>query len=275
MPLHFDSITKDSQDSRLLAWILTTALDNSSDVLVSADKRYLHGRSEIVDEISGSVIGGYIFTLEVNDEEKSIFVKDVDIVFDSENQATLEFLELRPGSSDANEYYDVQVADNAQRLQIETVNRHSIEGDLVGTTRSVHITAFPFRVDLFDNLQGLNKMLGLDKEITIKGTDYKLGGISPHFTAPGGILAAEGEEDETYSIIVGTVKSLRDVQISLGEITIPFLLVQLDTAMGVIPVAMSREVFEIDGIAPGNVVYMSADIKADLANSACDVPENK
>lgn len=270
MPLHFDSITKDSQDSRLLAWILTTALDNSSNVLVSADKHYLHGRSEIIDEISGSVIGGYIFTLEVNDEEKAIFVKDVDIVFDSENQAALEFLELRPGSSDANEYYDVQVADNAQRLQIETVNRHSIEGDLVGTTRRVHISAFPFRVDLFDNLQGLNKMLGLDKEITIKGTDYKLGGISEHFTAPGGIMATEGEEDETYSIIVGMVKTLRDVQISLGEIKIPFLLVQLDTALGIIPVAMSREVFEIEGIAPGNVIYMSADIKADLANSVCD-----
>ena len=270
MPLHFDSITKDSQDSRLLAWILTTALNNSSSVLASADKHYLHGRSEIIDEISGSVIGGYVFTLEVNDEEKAIFVKDVDIVFDSENQSLLQFLELRPGSSDSNEYYDVQVSENAQRLQIETVNRHSIEGDLVGTTRSVRISAFPFRVDLFDNLQGLNKMLGLDKEITIKGTDWKLGGISEHFTAPGGIFAAEGEEDETYSIIVGTVKSLRDVQISLGEIKIPFLLVQLDTAMGVIPVAMSREVFEINGIAPGNVIYMSADIKADLANSVCD-----
>lgn len=65
--------------------------------------------------------------------------------------------------------------------------------------------------------------------------------------------------------MIGTVESVRDVQINLGDITIPFLLVQLDTALGVIPVAMNREVFDIEGIAPGKVIYMSADIKTDLA----------
>ena len=265
MPLHFNSITRDSQVPDLLTWILTNELNNSSIILASADKHYLHSRTEIIDEISGDVIGGYIFTLEVSDEEKAIFVKDVDIVFESESSSILRFLAIRPGSSDSNEYYDVQTADGAQRLQIETVNRHSVEGELVGTEQSVHISAFPFCVEMFDDMQALNHRFGFDKEITVHGTDFKVGGFSEHFTAPGGMFVEEGEDPETYSIMIGTVESVRDVQINLGDITIPFLLVQLDTALGVIPVAMNREVFDIEGIAPGKVIYMSADIKADLA----------
>lgn len=268
MPLHFNSITGGSQTPRLLAWILTEALGRCDKLLISADKRFLHVRADIPDDLTGDVIGGFVFTLDVKEDEEHVLIKDIDIVFDPVGPTVLEFLELRPESSDANEYYDVLVPEGGQRLQIETVNRHAIAGLLAGTERKVRISAFPFRLSLHSSMKALNRSLGLDRKITVKGTDLVIGGLSETFAAPGGMLVDDEEEAETYSVIIGTVVSVREVQITLGEVSLPFLLVQLDTALGVIPVAMSREVFDIEGIGPGMVVYMSADVKADLSEEA-------
>lgn len=50
-----------------------------------------------------------------------------------------------------------------------------------------------------------------------------------------------------------------------GDTVYPFVLAQADTALGVIPVSMSREVFELEKLKVGCVIVMNADIKADLA----------
>ena len=59
--------------------------------------------------------------------------------------------------------------------------------------------------------------------------------------------------------------SYRDVEIAFGETVYPFVLAQVDTALGVIPVSMGREVFDLEDLQVGRIIAMNADIKADLA----------
>ncbi|MBQ3216741.1 MAG: hypothetical protein IJB35_02875, partial [Oscillospiraceae bacterium] len=52
---------------------------------------------------------------------------------------------------------------------------------------------------------------------------------------------------------------------TFGEAALPFVLAKVDTALGAIPVAMGREVFDLKELKAGCIVAMNADIKADLA----------
>lgn len=78
-------------------------------------------------------------------------------------------------------------------------------------------------------------------------------------------LDTEKKSDESYSFVVGKVVSYQDVEIALGETVLSFVLAKVDTALGVIPVAMSRDVFELEKLEVGCIIAMNADIKADLA----------
>ena len=46
---------------------------------------------------------------------------------------------------------------------------------------------------------------------------------------------------------------------------VSFLIVDVDSGMGVIPVAMSQECFDLEELAVGKVLEMRADIKADFS----------
>lgn len=61
----------------------------------------------------------------------------------------------RPG--EANEYYDVITTDDGLHFQIETANRYSIKGEVEGTTREVYLSAFPFMLDIYDNIEVFNE----------------------------------------------------------------------------------------------------------------------
>ena len=83
---------------------------------------------------------------------------------------------------------------------------------------------------------------------------------------PGGLFDPEKKEDESYSFIIGKVVSYRDVEIAFGETVLPFVLAQVETGLGIIPVSMGREVFDLSELEIGCIIAMNADIKADVAN---------
>ena len=192
-------------------------------------------------------------------------IKDLDIVWNNDTPTRLQFNTLRDGSSDANEYYEAETVGDGQHLEIETVNRHAVKGDILDTEREVYISAFPFELSVYADIDAFNKWVGFKSEITLGDTDLKVGGFSEKFMMPGGLFNDKKKMDESYSFVVGTVVAYRDVEIAFGETVLPFVLAQVDTALGVIPVSMGRDVFDLEKLEVGCVVAMNADIKADVA----------
>ncbi len=264
MPLHFGSITNDSQNPDLLASLLQE-VNNCETVLASADKQYLHLGQDIFDLRSRDKIGQFVFTLHINNERKALETLDLDITLSGGQTVDLRFLRLLPDSSDANEYYDAETADDEQHLQIETVNRHIIDADILDKVHTVRASAFPFSLSVYDDMDAFNAWAGFKTEVAVKGTDFKVGGLSSRFIAPGNAMNPNVKDDETYSFVFGTVTAYRDVSITVGQTQLSFIAAQLDTALGILPTAMSREVFDLDKLAVGKVIAMKADIKADFS----------
>ena len=77
----------------------------------------------------------------------------------------------------------------------------------------------------------------------------------------------ENSED-CFSFLFGTVQSVRPTELQLGEEYVRFLIVELDTAFGLLPTAMSETIFDLEKLVPGAVVVMYASIKADLSPAA-------
>ena len=59
--------------------------------------------------------------------------------------------------------------------------------------------------------------------------------------------------------------SFKDIELVLGKRVLPFVLAWVDTALGIIPVPMGREVFDLEKLEIGCIVAMNADIKVDVA----------
>lgn len=266
MPLHFGSITQDSQDSRLLEYLIHDGLDGADVYLASKDKKYLHVARYMRDSVSGDRIGKIVYTLFNDHERKTLQILDIDIVLDGGQVTQLNFLQKLPDSSDANEYYDVEVVDGQQHLRIETVNRHCVDGEILGSTQEVLASAFPFRLSIHEDIDALNRELGFkERPIRLGDTEMKMGGLSPTFAAPSDVFHNQEFDGEVFSYVIGVVKSTRDVTIEFGERSLPFTIVLLESALGSLPTAVSREVFDLEELAPGKVISMFADIKADFA----------
>ena len=264
MPLHFQSITQKDQSPELLSELFGAPFENPSSVFVSKNK-YIHSQTDIRNEISGEIFGKLVYTIKTNEEKQVNELLDLDIVLNNDTKTRLRFLSLREGSSDANEYYDVEIAEDDGRLEVETVNRHSVEGELVGTEREVGICAFPFELTVYESIEAFNKTMGFDREIRVKGLDLPVHGFSEKFIMPGGAMSRD-KEDGSYTFLLGRVIGFRDVCWCLGTIELNFIIARLDTALGVIPAAMSREVFDLSNLSENAIVAMNADIKADLAD---------
>lgn len=138
MPIHLSSLTKKSDDSSILAEMLMGALDHADAAIVSEDRNYIQMAQFMNDTLTGRRIGKLIYTMFRNEKEKSLNVLDLDITLDSAGTTDLEFLEMLPGSSDANEYYNAVAADEGQHLQVETVNRYFIKRDIRNTIQTVN-----------------------------------------------------------------------------------------------------------------------------------------
>ena len=110
-------------------------------------------KRKIVDRSSGDKIGELIFTLQ--NTGKQLEVLDIDIILANETASRIRFETLKE-QSDSNEYYEVSTIDQDAHLIIETVNRFTESDKLIDTERDVHISMFPFQVNLFENMDGFN-----------------------------------------------------------------------------------------------------------------------
>lgn len=263
MPLHLNSITKDSRNADTLAWLLQDGMDEYDAVFVTEDRRYIHVRGKIVDLRSNEAIGQIVYTLKLR--EGALEVLDLDIVWNNEVPTRLRFNTLRKGSSDANEYYEAETVSEGQHLVIETVNRHTVQGELIDTERDVFVSAFPFSLTVFTDMDTFNQWAGFGEGINIADTGMKMSGLSETFMMPGDLLNPGKDVDESFSFVVGKVVSFRNVEIAFGKTILPFVFAQVETGMGIIPVSMGREVFDLSKLEIGCVIVMLADIKADVA----------
>lgn len=263
MPLHLNSITNNSQNSDIFAWMIQEGMDRCDSIFATEDKKYFHIRCNIEDRLTGTAFGKIVYTLLQGD--KAIEILDLDIVLNNDTPSTILFNELRAGSTDANEYYEAEVVDGGQHFELETVNRHVLAGDLINTEREVFISAFPFALSVYADMNAFDEWAGFKKEISVGDTDLKLGGFSDKFMMPGGITNPNKKSDESYSFVVGRVVSFKDVEVAFGKAILPFVLAKVDTALGVIPVPMSREVFDLENLKVGCIIAMNADIKVDVA----------
>ena len=263
MPLHLNSITNDGQNAKSIAWILQKGMDACDSVFVTEDMKYFHARCNIIDRLSGDAIGRIVYTLLLG--EKIMEILDLDIVWNNKTSTRLRFNTLRDGSSDSNEYYEAETVEEGQHLELETVNRHVVSTEILDTEREVFISAFPFELSVYADMKAFNEWAGFHRAIAIGDTDLKVGGFSEKFMMPGGLFNDKKKSDESYSFVLGKVVSYRDVEIAFGETVYPFVLAQVDTALGVIPVSMGREVFDLERLRVGCVVAMNADIKADMS----------
>ncbi len=261
MPLHLDSIAPDIGPAAE-NFLRPDLMDSIDDVIYSEDERILHIAHFILDSARFGRVGKLIYTLLRDpDPAESYGIIDIDLTLCTKQTPKLRFLRKLPQSSDANEYYDVENA-QGQRLQVETVNRSKIAGELTGTERYVHACAFPFRFDVFDDIDALNRAFGWNAE------DGEVGGLSETFAAPAsltGVPDEDADESDVFSILAGTVRAVRDASMSIVRCRFDFTIAEVETALGVIPVALSERAFDLSELAPGKAVFMYAYVKADLA----------
>ena len=263
MPHRLHAIIDGFDQARVLADLLMRSGEDPDEVFVSEDRKYLHSFLGLKDERTGADFGSLVFTLWVNEKEKHIEIKDLDVVINNEETASLEFLSLMAGSSDSNEYYHVQTGGGAHFI-IETVNRHAVEGSVLNTTRDVKLSAFPFELTVYDDIWEVNRAFGFGEGIHVGNTDLVVHGMSETFTMTGGVLGDE-KDDTNYSFMLGTVVSFQDVTWKLGEYTLDFIIARARTAAGVMPVVLSRDYFDLEKLKAGSILAMNADIKALMA----------
>ena len=254
MPLRFNSISNDLP-TNTFAWILQEPFQNADEGDMSKDKKHICCSATFVDSLTDSPVGKFTYTLEV--KEDSMELLDVDITLLNDELSELEFVSKLENSSDANEYYQVEVVGEDHHVNIETVNRYLVGGELEGTIRKVSLSAFPFELNVFNDMGEFNRMFGFDKEREVGDTGLTVSGFADNF-------AGCSFDEDVYSIIAGKVKAYKDVRLSTDKEDYDYVIAWLDTALGTLPTAMGREVFDLKELAVGKTIVMNTYIKANL-----------
>lgn len=267
MPLRLNAITNNA-GSDMLANLLGPVFEKCNSAFATPDAKYAIAHSDMVDTKTGKLIGKFVFTIYCNTKEQRNEILDLDLVLINPNPTKLNFLTRLDGSSDSNEYYNAETIDSAQHLQIETVNRHTVAEDTLIGERDVFISVFPFELSVYKNISAFNKAMGFKKKHRIGPKELGLttSGFSDTFISPSDMFQAKA--GEYFSFLVGTVESFNDVHINIGNLGYDFVLAHVKTALGVVPVAMGREVFDLRKLKVGKLVAMKADLKADMSKAS-------
>lgn len=269
MPLHINAIIPEAKEEDLLEWIIGEALSQAKVKYVSQDEHFLLLEKGIVDIGSQEIIAKLVYTMVKDEENKRMQLIDIDIVLKNDFTTELELLEKLPASSDANEYYDAEVVNKGGHLQIETVNRHTYKEELEGKNHKFYLSVFPFYVEVRKNIDEINELFNFSENIKVGDSEAKVGGFAEDFMAPASLFKVfDGHvaDDETFTYLFGEVEEIKEVSIETFEEdeNIDFLIVTVKSGMGNVPVAMSREAFELEDIHVGRMLILKADIKADL-----------
>ncbi len=263
MPVHFNSFIADKEEDfrkKLFSDIVTKYTERADNVFVSDDKTKIHMTTFFKDIHAKKEIGKVVITLIVRAD--SIKLVDTDVILLSDHKTKLHFEEKLEESSEANEYYLVYDLDQEKHFDIETVNRYTISEDIENKERDVYLSAFPFQISVFENEYEINKALGLGEEIDIPALGKKVITMDPKMMADGRVMIGA---NEPCSFIIGEVTDFKDVEVNIADNIIKFTIIDLDTAIGNMPVAVHRENFDLSKLKKGVLVAMAADIKADLS----------
>ena len=107
----------------------------------------------------------------------------------------------------------------------------------------------------------MNKALGLGKEIDIPGIGKKLIGMDSRMMSDGRIMVGS---NEPCSFIIGEVKSFESVEVDIAGNVIDFKIINLETGIGIMPVAVDEKNFNLSKLREKVLIAMAADVKADL-----------
>ena len=261
MPVHLNSIIKNKEkENDIFLNIIKNDFNNPTDVFISEDRTIIIASKDIFNKDNMEIIGKEVITTKLSKDEDSYEILDVDLELLNENKITLEFDTKLEESSDSNEYYNVHTVDNNIHFQIETVNRYQIEDkDIVNKIKDVYISVFPFVLSIFSTMEEVNKALGFLKPIKVKELDLDVKGYSEEFVGNGDIFVGH-----ISSIIIGRVVSFSSVNAIIGEELVPFTLIKVKTSIGIIPVAASKDVFDLSDLEEDKLILMIANVKADF-----------
>ena len=123
------------------------------------------------------------------------------------------------------------------------------------------MSAFPFQLDVFENEEEMNKILGLGEEVDIPSIGKKAITMSQKMMSDGRIMTGD---DEPCSFIIGKVINFKDVKVNIADNYVEFKIIYLDTGVGNMPVAVNSENFDLSKLKKGALIGMIANIKADL-----------
>ena len=115
---------------------------------------------------------------------------------------------------------------------------------------------------MFENEDEMNKNLGLGKEVDIPAVGKKVITMDPRMMSDGRVITGV---NEPCSFIIGEVIDFKDVEVNIADNNIKFTIIDLDTAIGNMPVAVHKENFDLSKLKKRALIGMVADIKADLS----------
>lgn len=258
MPMHLEALAPIMPSQQELGDACYALVEMANDCHSPFDG-LAHLRTRMVDRISGEIIGNFITTIYADEKANMNRLVDVAISFNSDDPVILQLGTKRGGDSPASEHYNATYEGmTEQPLWIETVNRFTQHMDLEGKEVEATLSIFPTNLDLYDDVDALNEAYGMNKpiehpylrEIGITNIRY-----SDNFLA-----VTEG-----MNMLFGTVLSFRDVRVEVEKMILDFVLAEVRTTFGSVPIALSRDYFDLKGVHPGSVVAMYAIICADLA----------
>jgi hypothetical protein len=257
MPLHLQSITNIEIED-LLGGIMEEM--EHAEYLQRFGK-YILTSKDIFDITNTNKIGEYVYTIGV--EADGAVLLDLDITLKSTETVKLLFEEKLNGSSEANEYYNV-IGEDAH-FQIETVNRYLIEEDnLEEKEYELSLSAFPFKFNLFDSIDDVNKIFGLGKEIEIPGIGKQKVGIAEDFMTRSDMFKSDPDSEEYFSVVVGKVADYCFVEMPIGKNVARCAIVDVETRVGKLKTIVGEDCFDLTNLKKDKVVYMKADVKADF-----------
>jgi hypothetical protein len=262
MPVHLDSIVKESDEFqyKVLDGILQNDLVEPDSFCMSKDKKITSATKYILNK-NKEKIGKTVVTFRMNDDGPELL--DVDLTLLSQEPVKLFFDKRLDASSDANEYYDVHDVKDERHFQIETVNRCSLHKEsIVDSEEEVYLSVFPFQLDVFDSVDDFNKKAGFDKPIKSGDFEIEIPGFSEDYVGVGGLFL--NNLDVICSAMIGKVVSFEDMTIIIGGIEFEVVIIKLNTGIGIIPLVVSKDVFDLTKLDKDKTIVMIGDIKADF-----------
>ncbi|MDD5792327.1 MAG: hypothetical protein PUD22_07075 [Erysipelotrichaceae bacterium] len=245
MPIHFESFgICEDESGDILSSLIDYVEENAKHIFASDDKKIIHLTAELNDSDNKRVLG-IVLSMQMHEDFVEILDIDVTSLYASKNHLSFDY---RIGDRNITSYYDV-MDNSGHHFEIETVNCTVIKGKLVGGSYDVSMTAFPFDIEIHDNIEALNKEKGLD---SIKFKD--------NFTAPSSLF---GDHD-VYTYVIGKIKSINYHTINLAEKEIPIVIMK--TMVGDLELTAVLASSLLPKVpAVGDVIEMYAYINADLS----------